>query len=75
MREKDFMVFTLLLDNINRAVKRQDIYLAVWKHDNSNLANALDTCVARIRKTITDLNLSNLSLQSHYGIGYKLVEG
>lgn len=75
MREKDFMVFTLLLDNINRAVKRQDIYLAVWKHDNTNLANALDTCVARIRKTITELNLSNLSLQSHYGIGYKLVEG
>ena len=72
LRCKEIEVLDLLLDNVNRVIKRKEIMSAVWKHNSPRLNNLLDTAISNIKKVVEQF--PNIEIRTIYGSGYILEE-
>lgn len=70
LREKDIKVLIILLENRNNIVKRKDIIKAIWKDDRASLNNTLDSCIKRIRDSISKYQF--IKIETIYGEGYMI---
>ena len=70
LRVKEIEILSLLLDNMNMLVKREEILSAVWKHTSHKLNNSLDSAISHIKKVLKPFPTINIG--TIYGIGYIL---
>ena len=70
LRDKEIQVFTLLLENVNSTVSRNDILNKVWRDDKFQLNNALDRSVSHIKKILKEF--PSISITTIYGNGYQM---
>lgn len=74
MREKDAQVFSILLENMNRQVARQEIIANCWhesRHEHEQVNNALDSTISRIRKILEVF--PDIEIKTIYAGGYRLL--
>lgn len=67
-RDTDIKVLSLLLTNIDKVMKREDIMMKSWKSERSRYI--LDQSINRIRAILKKSDI--FEIHSMYGIGYKL---
>lgn len=70
LRDKEALVLSLLLENVNSTVNRKDILLKVWNNDASRMNNTLDRTVSGIKKALT--GFLGIVLKTIYAEGYRL---
>lgn len=70
LREKEIEVLSLLMDNLNKVVTRNEIICVVWNDNASHVNNMLDSTISNIRNVLK--NISNLKIRTIYGSGYRL---
>ena len=70
LRQKDSLVFALLLDSANTVVTRNHILRAVWNNNSPQLNNVLDSSISHIKKIVRVFPW--LQLKTVYGSGYRL---
>ncbi|WP_294067102.1 response regulator transcription factor [Proteiniphilum sp. UBA1028] len=70
LRDKETQVLSLLLENINFTVSRNDILNKVWKDDKFQMNNALDRSVSHIKKILKEF--PSISITTIYGSGYQM---
>jgi|AGTN01.2.fsa_nt_gi Response regulators consisting of a CheY-like receiver domain and a winged-helix DNA-binding domain len=70
LRTKEIEVFSLLLDNLNVAIDRDEIIKTVWKNDDIRNNNILNISISRIKKNLK--NVPFIKIETIYGSGYKL---
>lgn len=68
-REVQFLTF--MIENKNRVLNREQILTAVWGYDYYGETRTVDATVKRIRKKLPSENV-HFSIQSIYGVGYRL---
>ncbi len=70
LKEKQFEVLQILLENAGRTIKRREILLAIWKDDSSNNDQMLCNTINEIRQILSPLE--NVKIKTRYGFGYEL---
>jgi len=70
LRDKEAMVLSLLLENVNSTVTRKDILLKVWNNDAPRMNNTLDRTVSGIKKVLTCF--AGIMVKTIYAEGYRL---
>ena len=71
LRLKEFDLLAALLERPNTALSREQLLQSVWGYDFVGDTRTVDVHVARLRDKIKE---STLSIETVWGIGYKLVE-
>jgi len=71
LRLKEFDLLAALLGRPNTALSREQLLQSVWGYDFVGNTRTVDVHVARLREKI---KASALSIETVWGIGYKLVE-
>jgi len=70
LRDKEVQVFSLLLENVNSTVTRNDILHKVWYDDRFQMNNALDTSISHIKKILK--GFPAIKMSTIYGSGYQM---
>ncbi len=71
LRTKEFDLLQCLMTNPNRALSREQLLELVWGYDDYGETRTVDVHVASLRK---ELKASRLSIETVWGIGYKLID-
>ncbi|GHT70492.1 DNA-binding response regulator [Bacteroidia bacterium] len=71
LKDKQFEVLKILLENHGRIVKRKELLLLVWKNDISNNEQMLRNTIKEIRQILSPLE--NIKIKTQYGFGYMLI--
>ena len=69
LTKNDFRILQLLMENIGRAVTREEIMEHLWESDSFIDDNTLTVNVTRLRKKLEDTGLSEF-IKTKKGIGY-----
>lgn len=69
LTKNEFKIMQLLLENKGKIVSRYDIMERLWQSDSYIDDNTLTVNVTRLRKRLSDMNLSNF-IKTKKGIGY-----
>lgn len=67
LANKEFELIELFINNKNKVLTRQDIFLKLWNDKDISL-RVVDDLIRRVRQ-----KLPNLSLETIYGKGYQLI--
>lgn len=67
----EFAVLGYLLQNVNRAVSRDELLAAVWKFDGNSATRVADDTVKRLRRKLDD---TRLRIETIWGYGFKISE-
>ena len=67
----EFAVLSYLLQNMNRAVSREELLSAVWKFDGDSATRVADDTVKRLRRKLDD---TRLRIETIWGYGFKISE-
>jgi len=70
LRDKDIQIFSLLIENLNTVVTRDEILNKIWYNDYQKRNNMLDKAISRIKKILK--NFPSIKIKTIYGSGYKL---
>lgn len=73
MTAKEVNLLAYLVRNSQKVLNREQILKAVWGYDYYGDTRAVDAVVKRIRKKLPTENV-HFSIQSIYGVGYRLGE-
>ena len=68
---KEYDLFVVLCQYMNRIVERSKILGLVWKSDNYFNARSLDVYISKLRKKIR--NDPHVKIENVHGVGYRLV--
>lgn len=71
MTAKEVHLLSYLIRNAQKVLNREQILKAVWGYDYYGDTRAVDAVVKRIRKKLPTENV-HFSIQSIYGVGYRL---
>ncbi len=69
-RNKDINIMSMLLSNIDKTVKHEDIIMEVWKSTDIKYNNRLHQSIKRIRSILEESHIFKIA--TIYGVGYKL---
>lgn len=69
-RDKEIQVVSILLDNVNLTVNRNDIMHKVWNKNEIQINSMLDIAISHIKKELKDFPA--VKIRTIYGVGYKL---
>lgn len=69
LTKNEFKILQILLDNIGKAVSREDIMIRLWESDSYIDDNTLTVNVTRLRKKLSDMGLCDF-VKTKKGIGY-----
>lgn len=67
----EFSVLCYLIDNINKAVSREELLNKVWGFESEIDTRATDDTIKRIRKKLSNVN-STLKIETLWGYGFKI---
>jgi len=67
----EFSMLTLLFENQERAISREELLTKIWGYDQVIETRATDDTVKRLRKKLTDIN-SRVLIETVRGYGFKL---
>ncbi len=69
---REFEVFLVLAERVDRVVTRQEIYQRVWSRPMRHRDRSVDTHVRRIRRKLGAVSPGWAYVHTHFGIGYRL---
>lgn len=70
LTQREAELLALLINNVNRVLRKEDILKNIWYDDNSFFSRSLDVFISRLRKILepdTTLKIENI-----HGVGYRL---
>lgn len=70
----EFALLSLLFENSDRAVSREELLNSIWGYDASVETRATDDTVKRLRKKLAEYH-SNVFIQTVWGYGFRLTKG
>ena len=70
LREKDVVLFELLLKRVNQVVSRKEIMMSLWNDAGANRNNQLDVAINRLKRIVDPF--PDMQIKSVYGNGYRL---
>lgn len=70
LTSKEFDILSFLFHNVGKAVKREDIFAAVWGDSTIQETRSLDVHIKSLRNKINDT--SSKVISTVYGVGYRL---
>lgn len=70
LSKKEFMLLTLLLENPNRIISKEEMIKRVWISGKAPGTNTIDVHMCNIRKKL--FNDINRKIQTVHGLGYKI---
>lgn len=68
LTNKEFELLNYLIDNKNNLLSREQILISVWGNDYFGSDRVVDDTIRRLRKKV-----SELTIETVYGYGYKMV--
>jgi DNA-binding response OmpR family regulator len=69
---REFQVFQVLFDRIDRVVLRPEIYEQIWKLPMPPRDRAVDVFVRKLRGKLAITAPAGSYVHTHYGVGYRL---
>lgn len=69
LTKNEFKIIQILLENIGKAISREDIMVKLWESDSFIDDNTLTVNVTRLRKSLSDIGITNF-IKTKKGIGY-----
>jgi len=69
---REFEVFLVLAERVDRVVTREEIYGRVWRRPLRRRDRSVDTHVRRIRGKLGAVSPDWTYVHTHFGIGYRL---
>jgi Response regulators consisting of a CheY-like receiver domain and a winged-helix DNA-binding domain len=69
--ERELIVLSTLLDNINQVVSKETLLLAVWKNQSERNSKMLNNYISNLKKELKPLR-EILEIKTIYGRGIKL---
>jgi DNA-binding response OmpR family regulator len=69
---REFEIFYALVQNIDRVVRRQDLYDMVWGGRMGYRDRSVDVFVRKVRRKLYDVSPEWTYIHTHFGIGYRL---
>ncbi|RMH01774.1 MAG: DNA-binding response regulator [Chloroflexi bacterium] len=70
LRTKEFDLLLTLVDHVNQVLSRDQLLDLVWGYEFYGQTRTVDVHIAHLREKLKD---SNLSIETVWGMGYKLV--
>ncbi|GAB4275386.1 MAG: response regulator transcription factor [Candidatus Promineifilaceae bacterium] len=70
LRTKEFDLLLTLLDHVNHVLSREQLLDLVWGYEFYGQTRTVDVHIAHLRDKLSD---SNLTIETVWGMGYKLV--
>lgn len=70
----EFALLSMLFENSDRAVSREELLNSVWGYDDSVETRATDDTVKRLRRKLAECH-SNVFIQTVWGYGFRLAKG
>lgn len=70
----EFALLSLLFENCDRAVSREELLNSIWGYDDSVEMRATDDTVKRLRRKLAECR-SNVLIQTVWGYGFRLTRG
>ena len=67
----EFDVLTLLLENPERAISREEISMSLWNSNETSLSNVVDVHISNLRKKIDDDHAQKI-IRTVRGLGYAI---
>ncbi|HID53365.1 MAG TPA: response regulator transcription factor [Anaerolineae bacterium] len=71
LRSKEFDLLLALMDHLNQVLSREQLLDLVWGYEFYGQTRTVDVHIAHLRDKLRD---SNLSIETVWGMGYKLIE-
>ncbi|MBL8524663.1 MAG: response regulator transcription factor [Betaproteobacteria bacterium] len=72
LQNREYELAVLLFQNLNTVVSRERIVQTLWGMEPMETSRTLDTHVSRLRRKLELTPANGLTLQSVYGLGYRL---
>lgn len=69
LTKNEFKILQILLENVGKAISREDIMTRLWESDSYIDDNTLTVNVTRLRKKLADMGLSDV-VKTKKGLGY-----
>jgi DNA-binding response OmpR family regulator len=70
LRDKEAQILSLLLDNCNKVVTRNDLLQSLWGESHQKRSSQLDTLISRLKKELA--GFPEIKVKGLYGTGYKV---
>ncbi len=70
LTHKEAELFSFLVKNCEKLVKREDLLVELWGHDHFFSSRSLDVFVSRLRKHLGD---NGVVIENVYNVGYRLM--
>ncbi len=70
LSNKECEILTLLAENANQVVKREELIKKIWEDNGVVVGRSLDTYISKLRKKLKDDE--SIQLMNVHGVGYKL---
>ncbi len=71
LRSKEFDLLLALMDHLNQVLSREQLLDLVWGYEFYGQTRTVDVHIAHLRDKLSD---SSLSIETVWGMGYKLIE-
>ncbi len=69
LTHREAELFSFLLKNREKVVRREDLLIELWGHDHFFSSRSLDVFISRLRKHLGD---SGVVIENVYNVGYRL---
>jgi DNA-binding response OmpR family regulator len=71
LTDREFIIMSILLDNINQVVSKEKLMMGVWKNQTNNNERMLTNYISRLRKKLSPAN-GVVKVSTTYNGGYLL---
>ena len=72
LTKNEIIIFSLLLNNRERIVNKDEIMTDLWNNDEYINENALVVNISRLRAKLASLGYNNI-IETRKGIGYRII--
>lgn len=72
LTKNEIIIFTMLLNNKDRIVSKDELMTDLWNNDEYVNENALTVNISRLRAKLADLGYENM-IETRKGIGYRII--
>lgn len=72
LTKNEIIIFSLLLNNKDRIVSKDELMTDLWNNDEYINENALTVNISRLRTKLADLGYENI-IETRKGIGYRII--
>ena len=72
LTKNEIIIFSLLLNNKDRIVSKDEIMTDLWNNDEYINENALTVNISRLRAKLSELGYDNI-IETRKGIGYRII--